>query len=63
MKKLFLSFSIFLFISMCLWAQNVPQTIDYQGRLADNTGNYLNGVVTVNFYIYNVETGGTALWS
>ena len=62
MKKLFLSFSILLFISMCLWAQNVPQTIDYKGRLADSDGNYLNGVVTVNFLIFNVEIYGTPLW-
>ena len=61
MKKLFII--IVLFTSMCLWAQNVPQTIDYQGRLADSDGNYLNGVVTVNFLIYDVETGGAALWS
>jgi len=63
MKKLILFFSISFLISMCLWAQNVPQTIDYQGRLADSDGNYLNGVVTVNFLIYNVETGGTELWN
>ena len=61
MKKIFII--ILLFISMCLLAQNVPQTIDYQGRLADSDGNYLNSVVTVDFLIYNVETGGTALWS
>ena len=30
---------ILLFISLCLMAQNVPQTIDYQGRLADSDGN------------------------
>ncbi|MDA3814221.1 MAG: hypothetical protein PF570_08215, partial [Candidatus Cloacimonetes bacterium] len=61
MKKTFII--ILLFTSLCLWAQNVPQTIDYQGRLADSDGNYLNVVVTVDFLIYNVETGGTALWS
>ena len=61
MKNLFIL--VLLIISMCLWAQNVPQTIDYQGRLADSDGNYLNGVVTVNFLIFNVETGGTALWT
>ncbi|MCK4653493.1 MAG: tail fiber domain-containing protein [Candidatus Cloacimonetes bacterium] len=61
MKNLFII--ILLFISLCLWAQNVPQTIDYQGRLADSDGNYLNGVVTVNFLIYDVETGGTYLWN
>jgi hypothetical protein len=54
---------ILLLTSLCLWAQNVPQTIDYQGRLADSDGNYLNGVVTVDFLIYNVETGGIALWN
>ncbi|MCK5051231.1 MAG: tail fiber domain-containing protein [Candidatus Cloacimonetes bacterium] len=61
MNKLFIT--ILLFTSLCLWAQNVPQTIDYQGRLADNSGNYLNSVVTVDFLIYDIETGGTALWS
>jgi len=61
MKNLFII--ILLFISLCLMAQNVPQTIDYQGRLADSNGNYLNSVVTVNFLIYDAETGGTLLWS
>ncbi len=61
MKNLFII--ILLFISLCLMAQNVPQTIDYQGRLADSNGNYLNSVVTVNFLIYAAETAGTVLWS
>ena len=61
MKNLFII--ILLLTSMCLWAQSVPQTIDYQGRLADIDGNYLNGVVSVDFLIYDAETGGTALWS
>ncbi|MBT3755933.1 MAG: hypothetical protein HOG24_06590 [Candidatus Cloacimonetes bacterium] len=54
---------ILLFISLCLMAQNVPQTIDYQGRLADSDGNYLNSVVSVDFSIYGSETGGTAIWT
>jgi hypothetical protein len=41
----------------------IPQIIDYQGRLADSEGNYLNSVVTVEFSIYGFETGGTAMWS
>ncbi len=61
MKNLFII--ILLFISLCLTAQNVPQTIDYQGRLADSDGNYLNSVVTVDFLIYDAETDGTVLWS
>jgi len=61
MKNLFII--ILLFISLCLLAQNVPQTIDYQGRLADSDGNYLNSVVIVDFLIYDAETGGTLLWN
>jgi len=59
-KNLFIT--ILLFISLCLWAQNVPQTIDYQGRLADSDGNYLNDVVIVQFLIYDAEFDGTLLW-
>ena len=61
MKNLFIV--ILLFISLCLTAQTVPQTIDYQGRLADSNGNYLNEVVTVDFLIYDSETGGTTIWN
>ena len=61
MKNLFIV--ILLFFSLCLMAQNVPQTIDYQGRLADSDGNYLNSVVTVDFLIYDAEIDGTLLWS
>ncbi len=61
MKNLFII--ILLFSSLCLWAQNAPQTIDYQGRLADNDGNYLNTTANVEFLIYDVETGGTAIWT
>ena len=60
MKNLFII--ILLFTSMCLWSQNVPQTIDYQGRLADSDGNYLNSVFTVDFLIFYVETYGTPVW-
>jgi len=60
MKNLFII--ILLFTSLCLWAQ-IPQTVDYQGRLADSDGNYLNEVVAVGFLIFSVETGGTALWT
>ena len=61
MKHLFII--ILLFTSLCLMAQNVPQTIDYQGRLADSDGNYLNEVVIVDFLIYDAEIDGTLLWN
>ncbi|MDP8201672.1 MAG: tail fiber domain-containing protein [Candidatus Tenebribacter burtonii] len=59
MKNLFILF--LLITTLCLWAQ-VPQTIDYQGRLADSDGNYLNGVYSVEFDLFEMETSGSALW-
>ena len=60
MKKSFII--LLLFVSLCLWAQ-IPQTIDYQGRLADSSGNYLNEVVSVDFLIYDMDIAGTVLWT
>jgi hypothetical protein len=42
----------------------VPQTISYQGVLRDAGGNPVaDGVYSVTFRLYDVSTGGTALWS
>jgi hypothetical protein len=41
----------------------VPQTINYQGYLTDSSGTPINGIVQMTFSIYDVETGGTPLWS
>jgi len=40
---------------------NIPQMMNYQGRLTDN-GNPITGSITVTFSIYDVLTGGSALW-
>jgi hypothetical protein len=40
-----------------------PQTINYQGYLTDSSGIPVNGTVQMRFSLYDVETGGTALWS
>jgi len=60
MKNIFII--LLLLVAMCLWAQ-IPQVIDYQGRLADSDGNYLNSVVSVDFLIYDMETAGTVQWT
>jgi len=44
-------------------SNNVPNLIDFQGRLTDDNGNAVNGTVNITFSIYDVDTGGTALWS
>lgn len=41
----------------------VPNVIPYQGRLTDAGGNPLTGAQTVVFAIYNVSTGGSALYT
>ena len=43
------------------WA--VPQQINYQGKLTDSVGDPVTTAVSITFSIYNVATGGTALWS
>ncbi len=41
----------------------VPRTISYQGRLTNDTGTPLNATYSITFSLYDVATGGTALWS
>jgi hypothetical protein len=42
---------------------DVPQRINYQGYLTDSGGNPVNGSVNIVFSIYDLDTGGTPLWS
>ena len=41
----------------------VPQLLNYQGKLTDSNGQLLNGTNFITFYIYNQAAGGTALWT
>jgi hypothetical protein len=41
---------------------DVPKIIHFQGVLADDGGTPLEGTHAATFAIYNVESGGTALW-
>lgn len=40
-----------------------PKTINYQGYLTNSSGTPVSASVSVVFSLYNVSTGGTALWS
>jgi hypothetical protein len=44
------------------WSQ-MPETLSFQGRLTDNTGNPVNGPVNLTFRLYDAENGGTEIWS
>ena len=41
----------------------VPHSINYQGKITNSSGVALDGTYSMTFRIYNVATGGTALWS
>lgn len=43
-------------------SQNVPQTMNYQGFLTDDSGIVINGQRDMAFRIYSVMSGGEALW-
>ncbi len=61
-----LLFAIVLLTSMfhAHGASAVPQMINYQGTLTDNTGNPVaNGNYTIEFRLYDVASGGASLWS
>jgi len=44
-------------------AAAVPSTIDFQGRLHDNGGSPVNATLSIKFSLYDVSSGGTALWT
>ena len=54
---------LLLFFPFLLISQ-IPQTLNYQGLLKDNSGNPVSdGNYSVVFSIYDVATNGTSLWS
>jgi hypothetical protein len=42
-------------------AADVPMLLNYQGRLTDPSGNPKNGTFTMQFAVYDAETGGNQL--
>jgi hypothetical protein len=65
MKKLF-SISLFVSLLFLLYAQaqaEVPQMINYQGKLTNASGAPVNDTLQVVFTIYADEAGTTPLWT
>ena len=54
---------LFLFLSSNLFCGSIPQQINYQGRLLDASGNTVNGSREMIFKFYNVDTGGSPLFT
>lgn len=51
-----------MFAGQSLFAA-VPNTMPYHGYLTNSAGQPVNGTVSVAFALYDVPSGGTALWS
>lgn len=65
MKKSFLLFAVLIsLISISnIYSQGIPETINYQGILKDAAGVVVpNGDYNISFKIYEVTSGGSALW-
>ena len=61
-KRIFLFATIILTLSL---TAQVPRTMNYQGKLTDGSGVAVHapGGIAVTFRIFDVSSGGTALWS
>jgi len=60
-----------LVLTQSVWARNLQSpaapgpsatTVNYQGRLANNSGNPLSGTFGMTFAIFNSSTGGNLMW-
>lgn len=47
----------------CTMLAQIPQTISWQGIIQDADGNNLNGEYSIAVSLYDVATGGAALWT
>ena len=65
MSKFFKFFSgLLITVALICPAQAAaPRLISFQGQLTDSIGTRLTGTYSMTFKIYNVSSGGSALWS
>ena len=62
-QTLIITVLVFILAIQCSWAQT-PQTISYQGILTDDSSVVVpDGAYSLTFSFYDIDTGGTALWS
>jgi len=62
MKRTFLPAVVLVLIAASARGA-IPQVISFQGRLADSAGAASTTAVDVMFALYDVETGGTPIWT
>lgn len=59
----FAGFLILIVFPPVLASASIPAKINYQGYLTDSSGNPIQGTLTITFSLYDVQSGGTPLWS
>jgi len=63
MKLTLISALALMLVAQISWAQ-IPQNMSYQGLLTDGSGTAVSdGAYSLSFSIYDVDTGGIALWT
>ena len=62
MNSMLRSLGIVLISATCAFAE-VPDSLNFQGRLTDTGGNPLSGTYDITFRLYGQETGGTEFWT
>jgi hypothetical protein len=61
--KVLLKIIAILFIGVTIVLGQIPREINYQGYLTDESGKAIDGIRTLTFNFYEVESGGNVLFS
>ncbi len=56
----FIAFALLLALPLC--KAEIPGTLNVHGKLTDGSGSPLTGTYNMSFAIYDVDSGGSALW-
>lgn len=62
-RLIYIKTIIIFFVLLATNTYAVPNLISYQGVLNDSGGSPMSTTVNMTFRIYDVDTGGTALWN
>jgi len=63
MKKIVLALFLIVILTAPSLAAELPKLISFQGELTDASGRVVTGTPAIEFKIYDVATGGAAIWT
>jgi hypothetical protein len=62
-RHLICALTICLCLGILSASADVPQYLNFQGTLADASGNPITGTLSIQFSLYTDPTAGTLLWT